>query len=173
MLVEVRAKLNTPGKSDGINQLWIDGRLEIDRQNLNFRGSYTAHGINAVFLESYWNKGSVKTQGRWFDNFVVSTKAIGPVVCPLKPVLHKTPYYGPNTMEAWEVELASDYNGEDVVFKSFEIEGTESVTVNQYTGNFSGSLTGKSELASGETYFCRVRQKSLNGTLSKWSGWSR
>ena len=28
--VESRAKLNTPGKHDGLNQLWIDGRLEVD-----------------------------------------------------------------------------------------------------------------------------------------------
>ena len=29
--VEARAKLNTPGESDGLNQLWIDGRLEAER----------------------------------------------------------------------------------------------------------------------------------------------
>ena len=108
ILVESRAKLNTPGKSDGINQLWIDGRLETERTGLNFRGNYTAHGINAVFLESYWNRGSVKTQGRWYDNFVISTKPIGPVVCPANPVLHKNPYKGPGKLAEWEVELSSD-----------------------------------------------------------------
>lgn len=56
VLVECRARLNTPGLSDGIQQLWIDGRLECERQNLNFRGNYTAHGINAVFIEAYWNQ---------------------------------------------------------------------------------------------------------------------
>ncbi|MCF6224609.1 MAG: hypothetical protein L3J34_12925, partial [Flavobacteriaceae bacterium] len=35
VLVESRVKLNTPGKDDGINELWIDGRLEIERKNLN------------------------------------------------------------------------------------------------------------------------------------------
>ena len=173
VLVESRAKLNTPGKSDGINQLWIDGRLEAERKNLNFRGSYTAHGINAVFLESYWNSGALKTEGRWFDNFVVSTKPIGPVVCSSNAVLHKTPYKGPNTLSAWEVELASDYDGVDVVFKSQEINGTEVVAIEQGNGIFLGSLTGKSALASGKTYFCRVRQKSSNGALSRWSDWSR
>ena len=36
--VEARAKLNTPGKKDGLNQLWIDGRLEAERKNLDWRG---------------------------------------------------------------------------------------------------------------------------------------
>lgn len=40
--VEARAKLNTPGKKDGINQLWIDGKLEAERKNLDWRGSYAA-----------------------------------------------------------------------------------------------------------------------------------
>lgn len=171
VLVESRAKLNTPGKSDGLNQLWIDGRLEAERKNLNFRGSYTKHGINAVFLESYWNSGSVKTQGRWFDNFVISTTPIGPVVCPANPILHKTPYYGPGGLAAWEVELSSDYNGDDVVFKSKLLGREEELEINQSTGSFLGTSAGHSALASGKTYFCRVRQKSSFGVWSNWSRW--
>ncbi len=171
ILVESRAKLNTPGKSDGINQLWIDGRLEAERKNLNFRGKYTALGINAVFLESYWNKGSVKTQNRWYDNFVISTKPIGPVVCPANPVLHKNPYYGPGKLAEWEVELSSDYNGNDVVFNSGKLKDAEQVTVNKKSGKFVGSLAKKSSLESGKIYFCRVRQKSSEGNWSDWSDW--
>jgi len=66
--------LNTPGQKDGLNQLWIDGRLEAERKNLDWRGDYTGHGINAVFLETYWNDGSPVTQSRWIDNFVISTR---------------------------------------------------------------------------------------------------
>ncbi|VAW23207.1 hypothetical protein MNBD_BACTEROID01-1871 [hydrothermal vent metagenome] len=171
VLVESRVKLNTPGENDGINQLWIDGRLEAERRNLNLRGSYTKHGINAVFLESYWNSGSIKTQGRWFDNFVISTKFIGPVVCPANPNLYKTPYYGPGGLAAWEVELASDYDGDDVVFKSNVLGAVENVTISQSNGSFSGSLVGEPALSSGKTYFCRVRQKSSNGEWSDWSRW--
>jgi len=171
VLVESRAKLNTPGKSDGINQLWIDGRLEIDRKNLNFRGSYINHGINAVFLESYWNKRSPKNQGRWFDNFVISSTPIGPVTCPANPVLFKTPYYGPGKLAGWEVELASDYDGNDVVFKSNVLNTEEKVTINQSNGIFSGSLDGKAALLSGKVYFNRVRQQSSNGMWSDWSRW--
>lgn len=171
VLVESRAKLNTPGKNDGINQLWIDGRLESERTNLNFRGSYTDHGINAVFLESYWNKGSHKTQSRWFDNFVISTKPIGPVYCPVNPVLHKNPYHGPGKLDEWEVELSSDYGGNNVVFKSKRLKGIEHVTINKKSGKFHGSLREKSSLNPGQVYYCRVRQKSSTGDWSDWSRW--
>ena len=171
VLVESRTKLNSPGKSDGINQLWIDGRLEAERKNLNFRGSYTDHGINAVFLESYWNQGATKTQGRWFDNFVISTTPIGPVVCPANPTLFKTPYYGPCELAVWEVELASDYDGNDVVFKSNTLGTEEKVIIDQNNGVFSSSLKKMKALLSGEIYFSRVRQKSSNGDWSSWSRW--
>lgn len=171
VLVESRVKLNTPGKNDGINQLWIDGRLEVERKNLNLRGTYRKHGINAVFLESYWNKGSLKDQGRWYDNFVVSTVPIGPVVCPRNPTLVKTPYYGPGNLKNWEVELASDVNGTEKVFVSTYLGTSKKIIVSTEKGYFLGALKGKSELASGNIYFARVRQQSSNGLWSAWSRW--
>jgi hypothetical protein len=171
VLVESRAKLNTPGKNDGINQLWIDGRLEVERKNLNFRGNYTKHGINAVFLESYWNKGSLKDQGRWYDNFVISTVPIGPVVCPRNPTLVKTPYNGPGNLKNWEVELASDFNGTEKVYVSNSLGESNHIIVNNENGNFLGFLKDKSELTSGITYFARVRQQSANRQWSAWSRW--
>ena len=171
VLVEASAKLNTPGKSDGSCRLWIDGRLEAERTNLNFRGSYTKHGINGVFLESYWNGGASKTEGRWYDNFVVSTKPVGPVTCSVNPVLYKTPYHGPEKLETWEVELASDSSGNNIVYKSYSPGIKESITVNTESGIFTGLLSGKKNLVPGSTYFCRVRQKSTNGQWSAWSRW--
>ena len=171
VLVESRAKLNTPGKNDGINQLWIDGRLECERRDLNFRGSYTKYGINAVFLETYWNKGSPVTQSRWYDNFVISTKPIGPVVCPANPIVIKTPYRGPGTAGGWHVELAADYDGKDVVYKSSPLPPGDRVVINDTHGKFTGTLAGKKALSSGELYFLRVLQSSSNGMVSDWSRW--
>jgi hypothetical protein len=170
VLVEASTKLNTPGKSDGSCKLWIDGRLEAERTKLNFRGRYTKHGINAVFLESYWNRGAIKTEGRWFDNFVVSTKPVGPVTCPVNPVLYKTPYHGIGKQEYWEVELAADFTGSEVVFKS-KIQGENtSIRINAETGTFKGIFSGWNHLLPGTVYFCRIRQK---GTGTNWSDWSR
>lgn len=169
--VEARAKLNTPGKKDGLNQLWIDGRLEAERKNLDWRGDYTGHGINAVFLESYWNDGSPVTQSRWIDNFVISTKPIGPVVCPRNPVLIKTPYYGPGKLASWQVEVASADQDETVVWQSRPITGSERVAVSTDSGTFVGPLANKALLDGGHVYYFRVRQTSDTGQLSGWSPW--
>lgn len=75
--VEAHARLNDPGQSNGLFELWVNGRLDATRSGLNWVGSYTAYGINAVFVENYWNKGSPVVQERYFDNFVVSTARIG------------------------------------------------------------------------------------------------
>lgn len=75
--IEAHVRLNDPGLSNGIQEFWIDGNLEARRDGLNFVGSYMGYGINAIFIENYWNAGSVKLQERYFDNFVVSTERIG------------------------------------------------------------------------------------------------
>ena len=169
--VESRAKLNTPGKGDGINQLWIDGRLECERRNLDFRGTYTGHGINAVFLEAYWNDGSPVTQRRWYDNFVISTKPIGPVTCPANPTVVKTPCAGPGKAGTWDLEVAADVDGKDVVFRSTPLPPEERATVDAKHGEFAGSLKGKTALGSGKTYYLRVRQRDAAGAASDWSRW--
>jgi len=171
VVVEARAKLNTPGRADGEFQLWIDGRLESERKKLNWRGSYAAHGINAVFLEAYWNAGSPVTQSRWYDNFVISTKPIGPVTAPRNPVLLKTPFVGPGAQAAWEVELAADPDGAAVVWRSSGLGDETRVRVEPAHGAFAGPLAGKTALAPGATYWCRARQQGSTFPWSPWSGW--
>jgi hypothetical protein len=169
--VEARVKLNAPGKKDGLNQLWIDGRLEAERKGLDWRGSYTRHGINGVFLETYWNKGSPVTQSRWLDNFVISTKPIGPVVCLRNPILIKTPYQGPGVQQSWQVEIAADDRGREVVWKSGLLETNSKVRVGPEAGRFVGLLSNKVRLDAGGLYSARVRQQSTDGVWSAWSPW--
>jgi hypothetical protein len=75
--VESHVKLNDAGQSNGTNDLWVDGVLDASRTGLNWVGSFNAYGINAIFLENYWNTGSPASQDRFMDNFVVSTQRIG------------------------------------------------------------------------------------------------
>ncbi|MBC7790643.1 MAG: hypothetical protein H7Z74_11905 [Anaerolineae bacterium] len=75
--IEARARLNDRGAANGLVELWIDDQPEAQRRNLNFVGGMTEYGINAVFLENYWNGGAPRQQARYFDRFIVSTQRIG------------------------------------------------------------------------------------------------
>ena len=77
MELKAYVRLNEPGVTDGVFRLWIDDHLEAERTELNWVGSYNDYGLNAVYLENYWNAGSPKAQERYLDNFVVSTDRIG------------------------------------------------------------------------------------------------
>jgi len=170
--VEARARLNAPGQKDGLNQLWIDGRLEAERKNLDWRGSYAAHGINAVFLEAYWNEGSPVTQARWYDHFVISTRPIGPITCPPNPVLIRTPCRSPGQAAAWEAQVAADPDGKQVVWTSKpQPGGAGRVQVTAQAGTFAGALAGKRALAAGSTCWCRVREQNASKAWSDWSRW--
>lgn len=78
--VEAHAKLNTPGQNDGIFEFWINDTLQNGTYNLNWHGDWNddpSHfGINAIFIENYWNEGSPIDQERYMDNFVISTERI-------------------------------------------------------------------------------------------------
>lgn len=169
--VESRAKLNAPGRKDGLNQLWIDGRLAAERKDLDWTGGYAGHGINAVSLEAYWNQGSPVTQRRWYDNFVVSTKPIGPVVCPRNPVLLRTPPPKDAALTAWQAEVASGGEGKDIVWRSKEVAKELRVAVDAEHGAFDGTLKGEKQLAAEAGYFVRIREKDDKGAWVEWSRW--
>lgn len=189
--VEARARLNTPGKSDGYNALWIDGIRQCERKDLDFRSRYMKHGINAIFLESYWNQGSPVDQYRWYDDFVVSTKPIGPVVAPVCPTLIATLEDG-----TWEAEIAvrlesgregpagatveiaraedrgrgrTPVVGESirgcVVWRS-KPAGDRRLRVDAASGEFVGPRAGERRLEAGRVHFCRSRARG-----GSWSAW--
>ena len=150
--VESMARLNTPGKKDGENRLWLDGRPACVRTNLDFRGTFTGKGINAVFLEAYWNKGSPVAQQRWYDNFVISTRPIGPVVCPCRPVLIRA------AGAAWEAEIAAGDDANVTVWRSSELlASADRVTADA--------------LAPDTLHRCRIRERATGGSWGEWSPW--
>ncbi len=75
--VEAHVRLNDPGQSNGVYEMWIDGAREASRTGLNWVGTYSQYGLNAVYFENYWNAGSPQAQDRYFDNIVVSSQRIG------------------------------------------------------------------------------------------------
>jgi len=80
--VEVRAKVNTPGKLDGAMQGWFDGEKRLDRTDLLWRmpGGEHLHVGQYLFYTSFG--GADKSfapagdQHVYFDNFVISTRPI-------------------------------------------------------------------------------------------------
>ncbi len=74
---EFHARLNDAGQSNAVNEMWVNGHLAARKTGFNWIGSYNAYGINAVFLEQYWNGGAPANESRDLDNFVVSTQPIG------------------------------------------------------------------------------------------------
>lgn len=146
--VEAMMKLNAPGKKDGEARLWVDGRLDAERKGMDFRGAYEGHGINAVFLEAYWNKTSPVEQSRWYDDFVVSSSPVGPVVADPRPTLIRSRGWE----AAWEVEIASDAEGRAVAWRSGIRPASEE------------RATTDAPLPKG-TYFVRIR---AGGAWSPW-----
>jgi hypothetical protein len=75
--VEAHARLNDPSRGNGVFELWVADRPEARLSGLDWIGSFRDFGINAIYLENYWNDGAPQPQERYFDNFVVSTERIG------------------------------------------------------------------------------------------------
>lgn len=174
--VEGHVKLNTPGKSDGVFELYIDGQVEVSRRTLNWVYSWNDYGINAVFLENYWGIGSLVKQERFFDDFVISTSYIGLANSPLNPQVTKTSFRDTDVADsqsAWRLQIASNLDGSDMIWDSAQIEGSgESIIVDATNGTFLGTLEGHSQLSPGHLYALRVQQRDLIGNWSAWSSWS-
>jgi hypothetical protein len=166
--IESHVRLNTPGKSDGVFELYVDGKLEAMRSDLDWHGTWNDYAINAVFLENYWNEGSTKRQARWFDDFVISTQPIGPVVVAQTPRVTRTP----GMVSVWEAQAASDQYGANVVWTSRTVHGaTTTLALDAEQGVFHGSHATQKRFARGATYWVRLRERKGGDTWSEWTAW--
>lgn len=85
--IEIRYKLNTVGRKDGIMQGWIDGQLLGEYTNAEFRDDARVK-INKMFFSTFYggnfeNDAPTKDVYAYFDNFVVDNQRINkPVGAP-------------------------------------------------------------------------------------------
>ncbi len=70
-----RVRMNTPGVRDGIIQIWLDGRLVLDQDNIQFRNTPDLK-IDRLFFSTFFGGGSTwqnsKDEVVFFDDFKVS-----------------------------------------------------------------------------------------------------
>lgn len=138
--VEMRVKLNDPGQSNGIFELWIDDTLETSRTDLNYIGAYDGYGLNWFALENYWNAGTPQDQERYFDNFVLSREKIGLSTAEAEPG-------GAGAIAAHQDVLLV---GEELELTVGVSEGTEPFTALDVTVNYDPSQVEFETVTSGE-----------------------
>jgi hypothetical protein len=77
--IEQFVQLNTPGKSNGILRVWIDGALAFSKEDVRFRDT-AALKVESVWLNVY--HGGVEKADRdltlYIDNLVIARRYIGP-----------------------------------------------------------------------------------------------
>ncbi len=80
-LVEIQYRMNTPGHNDGVHRGWLNGRLAIDLDDVQYRtAAHPELRINQVFNAVFYG-GSVfpaSDQDAYFDDMVVSRTYVGP-----------------------------------------------------------------------------------------------
>lgn len=69
--LKLHVKLNTPGQSNGVIQLWVNNVLKIDYNNVNIRES-TTYGVNKLIFGSYATRESPSAGVQWWDTIKVS-----------------------------------------------------------------------------------------------------
>ncbi len=72
--IQQRIRMNTPWQSNGILQIWVDGQLVVDKQDVFFRKNYDL-GIDKLYFCTFFGGGydwrTSKYETAYFDNFVV------------------------------------------------------------------------------------------------------
>jgi hypothetical protein len=76
--VELMVHANTPGRNDGEVKYWIDGQLAGDFPDLNVRSLSTLKLDHAHLMLHAAH--SERINKKWYDNVVIATKYIGPMV---------------------------------------------------------------------------------------------
>jgi hypothetical protein len=78
--IEQHAKLNTPGRDDGVLQVWIDGIPAFERHDIRARDVSTLH-IDEIWLNVYHGGTAVSPydQHLYIDNVVIARSYVGPM----------------------------------------------------------------------------------------------
>lgn len=84
--VELMVKTNTPGQRNGRIAFWVDGVLKADYPNVRLRDIDTLD-IDKVSLSFHMNGSTPRENFKWYDNVVIATSYIGPLMSSVPMVL--------------------------------------------------------------------------------------
>ncbi len=162
--LEMRIKLNSPGQDDGRITFWANGRVVLDRPDLNLRGAYTGTSVNVAMIDTYWNGGApVGGLERWYDNVVVATESVGCVTFTVE----KSALAG---QTAWQLAIALDDSNRTPVWDSGTIQGDgRSVDISASSGTFTAGMVPCIDPST--PYVFRARQ-ATQAAWSEWSEWA-
>jgi hypothetical protein len=90
---QVRTALNTPGQSDGILQVWMNGTQIINYTNVDYRDSYTLRGWNMLEITGYDNMPPTSNWNQYWDNVEVYTTPTSTSTTPTAPGTSTTPHW--------------------------------------------------------------------------------
>ncbi len=151
-----RIVMNTPGEFNGIQQIWVDGVLVINEQDLRYRLT-DAFAIDQMYFSTFFGGGSdwstSKAEVAFFDDFVITVPGDGGSTDPPAdpPPSGDGPLLVPSQFAsiAAAVDAASDgdviqvsgtVTGNAVVDKSVCIEGVSSSVVVQPSNENSATI---------------------------------
>jgi hypothetical protein len=80
---EFMVKANAPGQRDGRIAFWLDGKLIADFPNMRFRDVETLK-MERIGIGLYMAKNELRENRKWYDDVVVATSYIGPLVVAKK-----------------------------------------------------------------------------------------
>jgi len=123
---ELMVKANTPGNNDGEVKYWIDGNVVGDFPNLNIR-SISALKIDTAQIGLH-ALHSERVNKKWYDNVVVATQYIGPMV-GASPIPSPTPTPAPTAHLQNISGRLLIQTGNNVGIAGFVVGGTEAKKV--------------------------------------------
>jgi hypothetical protein len=74
--VEMKLKVNTPGQQDGVLQMWVDGLLKTDYQNVIYCTIDGGYGWNTFLFTGYDNPSSPDNKQQYWDDVTIQSTEI-------------------------------------------------------------------------------------------------
>jgi len=80
--MEIRLKVNTPGQQDGVLQMWVDGLLATNYENVIYCTIDAGFGWNTFLFTGYDNPSSPDNKQQYWDDITIQSSGIDRPAAP-------------------------------------------------------------------------------------------